>query len=131
MSRPNDGLSSKTFLATSAAVAVAASVVPGVLNALQVRAQSHALASDRAFKMVDRTWLTGNFDLEVDAVEVQPPGPLGPSARPSDTTLSIFTTLPEQLGLTLESTKGPVEIVVIDHAEKPTTDERHNEPWRG
>src|SRR2546426_11751278 len=51
MSRPNDGLSSKKLLATSAAVAVAASVVPGVLNALQVRAQSHALASDRAFKI--------------------------------------------------------------------------------
>jgi uncharacterized protein (TIGR03435 family) len=72
--------------------------------------------------VVDRTGLTGNFDLEVDAVEVQPPGPLGPSARPSDTTLSIFTTLPEQLGLTLESAKGPVDIVVINHAEKPTTD---------
>ena len=33
---------------------------------------------------------------------------------------SLFTAIQEQLGLRLESTKGPVEIFVIDHAEKPS-----------
>jgi len=36
--------------------------------------------------------------------------------------VSIFTSIQEQLGLRLESSKAPVDVVVIDHVEKPTPD---------
>jgi uncharacterized protein (TIGR03435 family) len=61
--------------------------------------------------VVDRTGLTGNYDVRVDFAPMQGPA--------DDTAPSLFTAIQEQLGLKLESTKGPVEVVVIDSAEKP------------
>jgi len=51
-----------------------------------------------------------------------PPSPDAPaSPLPDDRGPSIFTALQEQLGLRLESQKGPVETLVIDHVEKTPT----------
>lgn len=77
--------------------------------------------------VVDRTRLTGTFDLDLTWTPDQlppgssPPGaPLPPSVASNGP--SIFTALLEQLGLKLASTKGPVDVVVIDSVERPAPD---------
>ena len=82
--------------------------------------------------VIDRTGLTGNYDVDltwtpdrlppraagtppdqpirVNGVDIDPNGP------------SIFTAVREQLGLKLESARGPVDVLVIDHVEQPSPD---------
>ena len=80
--------------------------------------------------VVDRTAITGNFDVDLTWTPDQiPQGPQGapppgaPPLLPIDPNgPSIFTAVQEQLGLKLESSKGPVNVVVIDRAEQPTED---------
>jgi uncharacterized protein (TIGR03435 family) len=96
----------------------------------------------------DRTGLSGLYDWEITynprlgaalrPSTITPPPPPPPSARPvppppppgGDTPLSaplsdspsLMIALQEQLGLKLESTRGPVEILVIDSAALPEPD---------
>jgi len=81
------------------------------------------LESELGRTVVNRTALKGDFAFEMEWIPDtgQPLGLLGPSPAPADTSgPSVFTALQEQLGLKLEPQKGPVEILVIDHAEKPS-----------
>ncbi len=79
--------------------------------------------------VVDRTGLTGGYDIDLQWTPDQMPfgfggdRPAGAVPAPSDPNRpSIFTALQEQLGLKLDSQKGPVEVLVIDHVEPPTED---------
>lgn len=67
--------------------------------------------------VIDRTGLTGKFDLSLTWA----PNERG-SQQADPSVPSIFTAVQEQLGLELESQRGPVEVLVIDHAERPTPD---------
>jgi uncharacterized protein (TIGR03435 family) len=75
----------------------------------------------------DRTGLAGTFefDLEWTPDRPSPPRPAdAPPAPPIDPNgASIFTALREQLGLKLEPSKSQIDIVVVDHAEQPTSDD--------
>jgi uncharacterized protein (TIGR03435 family) len=81
-------------------------------NGADMETLASVLSTRLGRSVVDRTGLKGFYDFVVtwtpDEVQPDTPGP------------SLFTALQEQLGLKLESSKGPVEILVIDHVEKPT-----------
>jgi len=64
--------------------------------------------------VVNQTGLTGRYAFTLDwwpANRIPPPDSDAPS---------MFKALEEQLGLKLEATRGPIEMLVIDHAEKPS-----------
>jgi uncharacterized protein (TIGR03435 family) len=75
--------------------------------------------------IVDRTGLTGIFDVDLQWTPGRLPPGAGPPGGPppvDPNRPSIFTAVQEQLGLKLESAKGPVDVLVIDHIERPTED---------
>ena len=67
--------------------------------------------------VIDRTGLAGTFDITLtwnaDA--------LRPDAATPENAPSIFVAIQEQLGLKLEPITAPIEVIVIDHAERPTS----------
>jgi uncharacterized protein (TIGR03435 family) len=76
--------------------------------------------------VVDKTNLQGLYDFNMKwTPEARPATGAGgatglePAPPPASDQLSIFTAIREQLGLKLESGKAPVEVLVIDSAERP------------
>jgi len=68
--------------------------------------------------VVDQTGLSGEFDWEVQWV----PDDLGSDAAKQPDGPSIFQAFRDQLGLKLEPTRDRVDVLVIDHVERPTLD---------
>lgn len=68
-----------------------------------------------AAPVADKTGLTGTYDINLlyvpDDRQLKPDAPPGPS---------LLVAVQEELGLKLEKGKGPVEVLVMDHLEKPS-----------
>ncbi len=84
----------------------------------------HLLASSRAVAalvlgrvVLNQTGLNGRYDL---SLRWTPDDPASSASSSPDAPPDIFTAIQEQLGLKLESTKGPVSVLVIDSVEKPS-----------
>jgi uncharacterized protein (TIGR03435 family) len=122
--RPPDG--SATPLPRCGSVSIRLAPAGAQMAGGQVRmaefARMLSMAMGRA--VVDRTGYTDPFDVLLDfqadestpSLPAPPPGsPLLDSGRPS-----ITTALQEQLGLRLQNSRGPVDLLVIDHIERPS-----------
>jgi uncharacterized protein (TIGR03435 family) len=96
------------------------SMGPGTLQgqALTLTAIANNLSSIVQATVTDKTALTGDFDFDLKWT----PDDAAPANRDtsSEPNVSIFTAVQEQLGLKLQPTKGPVDTLVIDHAEQPS-----------
>jgi uncharacterized protein (TIGR03435 family) len=66
----------------------------------------------------DMTSIQGRFDFSLNVLDANQANP-GDVKRAVANWDTIFTDIQDQLGLRLESTKGPVQNLVIEHAEKP------------
>jgi uncharacterized protein (TIGR03435 family) len=94
------------------------------LQSAPVSALANQLGQLLGRSVIDKTELAGNYDFKLEWTPdegerrmIRAPG--GDAPAPAETAgPSIFTAVQDQLGLKLESTKGPVEILVIERAEK-------------
>ena len=87
---------------------------------------AEAIAGTAQRVVIDKTGLTGYYDIALTYTptpEQMPQGPAPPGAQPPPIDPdgpSFFTAIQEQLGLKLENQRGPVEVVVIDSIQQPT-----------
>lgn len=121
---------------------------PGHLNLNGVSLERFADVLSRILRrtVVDKTGLPGTYEFSLNWTPDENEGPLMPggppprqmadgtgapgagpgappgveSAPPDTSGPDILTAIQEQLGLKLESQKGPVELLVIEHVEKPS-----------
>jgi uncharacterized protein (TIGR03435 family) len=92
--------------------------VSGTQNTVAVLARELAQMQGRA--VINKTGLTGSYDLTLRWTPENSATPLLNGAPDPNPPPDLFTAIQEQLGLKLESAKGPVEVMVIDHIERPS-----------
>jgi uncharacterized protein (TIGR03435 family) len=96
-------------------------------TAISLQQFTTALSNILQRPVIDRTGFTGTFDVDLEWIADQTtPGLMAPDMPPpessgDDAGPTIFTVLQEQLGLKLQPAKGPVEVLVIDRVERPST----------
>ena len=95
-------------------------------NGVPIANFTQILSQQLGRPVVDKTGLKGLYDIKLQWTPesgggfIKPGGP-DPDPPPADASgPSIFTAIQEQLGLRLDSAKGPVDILVIDSVQKPT-----------
>jgi uncharacterized protein (TIGR03435 family) len=89
-------------------------------TAMPIANLANALEIQAGRPVIDRTDIKGLYDFKFTFSSEGLQGtPFGPVPAAADPVPSLFTAI-QELGLKLESTKGPVEVLVIDSVQKPT-----------
>jgi len=101
----NNHITQNTWNATSIGMSDAAAALVGVLGR----------------NVVDKTGVSGKFDINLQWTPDQAPAG-AENVGPEASAVSLFTALEEQLGLKVESSRGPVDVLVIDRVERPDDD---------
>jgi uncharacterized protein (TIGR03435 family) len=82
-------------------------------------ALTETVSGELGRNVVDKTGIEGKYDFELKWTPQTDAAPSADNGAP-DSGPSFFTAIQEQLGLKLESAKGPVRVLVIDHVEMPS-----------
>jgi uncharacterized protein (TIGR03435 family) len=85
---------------------------------VNMRLLANSLANNLKRPVVDDTGITGSYDFKL-VWKLDGPGADEKAAPPAADDPHIFTAITEQLGLHLESKRGPVTVYVIEKAERP------------
>jgi len=88
-----------------------------VANQMPMRGLATLLSRFERETVVDLTGLDGQFEFKLEWTPDNGPVPPDGASAPS-----LFTAVQEQLGLKLESRKGPLDVLVVDHADKVPTE---------
>lgn len=72
--------------------------------------------------VVDNTGVTGRWHVEVAFIDPRRPPSVAAQADVDPNLTEMRTALQDQLGVKLESTRGPVDVLVVDSVEQPTPD---------
>jgi bla regulator protein blaR1 len=120
---------------------------PRMVNGVRLKAndsgrvmdlQAHGMSADDLAEhlarqlgqpVINKTGLTGryNFQLHFTKYATQPVSSDASADSASTDSPSLLTAVQEQLGLKLEPQKSPTEVLVIDHIDKPTTEQSENQ----
>lgn len=98
-------------------------------SAIPISGLATQLAQILGRPVIDKTGIKGYYNFKViysrEGLPINgplppPPGAVAGPLDAADPVPSIFTALQEQMGLKLDSSKGPVQVLLIDSVSKPT-----------
>jgi bla regulator protein blaR1 len=91
--------------------------------AVPIEMLATTLSNATHMTVLDKTGLTGRYDYTLDwtpDLQGAPADPEADAAQAPGSGPTIYTAVREQLGLRLESGKAPVDVVVVDHVDRPS-----------